>query len=198
MADPQADRERVHPESRAEWRAWLVGHHRSSPGVWLVSWRKHTGKPVISYDEAVEEALCVGWVDSLGRKLDHDRTMLYFSPRRPGSAWSRPNKQRVERLLAAGLMTEAGVRVVEAAKRDGSWTRLDEVEDLVVPADLAAAFDRHPGSREQWDAFPRSPRRAILEWIVLAKKPETRAKRVEETARLAALGERANERPRRP
>ena len=197
MSQSHADRERVPAGTRAEWRRWLDAHHGSSPGAWLVSWRKHTGKPAIPYADAVEEALRVGWVDSLGRKLDDRRTMLYFAPRKPGSGWSRPNKQRVQRLLAAGDMGTAGLRVVEAAKRDGSWTMLDEVEDLVVPDDLAAAFDRHPGSRTEWDGFPRSPRRAILEWIVQAKKPETRAKRIEEAARLAALGERANEWRRR-
>jgi uncharacterized protein YdeI (YjbR/CyaY-like superfamily) len=196
MSVPHADRERVHPETRAEWRAWLAANAATRSGVWLVFWRKQSGRPVLSYVDAVEEALCFGWIDSQGRGLDDERTMLYFAPRKPGSAWSRPNKQRVERLLAAGAMAPAGLRAVEAAKRDGSWRRLDEVEDLVVPDDLAAAFDRHPGAREQWDAFPRSPRRAMLEWIVQARRPETRAKRVEQTARSAARGERANERPR--
>lgn len=192
-----AERERVHSETRAAWRAWLQAHHADRPGVFLVSWKKHTGKPALTYDEAVEEALCVGWVDSKPAKLDADRTMLWFSPRKPGSAWSRPNKQRVERLEAAGLMSEAGRRVVAAARADGSWTRLDDVEDLVVPDDLAVAFDRHAGSREQWEGFPRSAKRGILEWIVQARRPETRARRVEETARLAARGERANQwRPR--
>lgn len=192
-----AERERVHPETRAAWRAWLEEHHTERPGVFLVSWKKHTGKPALTYDEAVEEALCFGWVDSKPAKLDEDRTMLWFSPRKPGSAWSRPNKQRVERLEAAGLMREAGRRAVEAAGADGSWTRLDEVEDLVVPDDLAEAFARHPGSREAWEGFPRSAKRGILEWIVQARRPETRARRVEETARLAARGERANQwRPR--
>lgn len=187
------DRKQVHPDSRAEWRAWLAANHEDSPGVWVVSWRKASGREAVGYVDLVEEALAYGWIDSVARRLDDERTMLYFCRRKPGSAWSRPNKQRVERLLAAGAMDAAGLRVIESAKADGSWSRLDEVEDLVVPPDLAAAFDRHPGSREQWDAFPRSPRRAILEWIVLAKRPETRAKRVDETARLAARGERANQ-----
>jgi uncharacterized protein YdeI (YjbR/CyaY-like superfamily) len=119
--------------------------------------------------------------------------MLYFSPRKPRSGWSRPNKERVARLEAAGAMQPAGAAVVAQARADGSWTLLDEVEDLVVPDDLAAAFDAHLGSREQWDAFPPSARRGILEWIVQARKPETRAARVGETARLAAVGERANQ-----
>ncbi len=193
MSTPPIDRELVHLETRAQWRAWLDAHHETSPGAWLVSWKKHTGKPALSYDEVVEEALCFGWVDSRPAKLDEDRTMLLFSPRKRGSAWSRPNKERVERMLTAGLMWPAGLALVEAAKADGTWSLLDDVENLVVLDDLAAAFDRYPGSRDRWDAFPRSAKRGILEWIVQAKRPETRARRVDETARLAAQGERANQ-----
>jgi len=191
------DAERVHPENREQWRAWLAGHHAGRPGVWLVSWKKHTGRPRMSYDESVEEALAYGWVDSRPGRLDDDRTMLWFSPRKPGSAWSRPNKERVARLEAEGRMAPAGRRAVEVAKANGAWERLDAVEDLVVPDDLAAAFAAHPGARERWEGFPRSARRGILEWIVQAKREETRRKRVEETAALAARGERANQwRPR--
>jgi len=193
---PHAERERVAATTREEWRAWLDENAAASTGVWLVSWKKHTGKPAMTYDESVEEALRVGWVDSKPSRLDEDRTMLWFAPRRRGSAWSRPNKQRIERLEREGLMTNAGRALVEAAKADGTWTLLDDVEDLVVPEDLAAAFEEHPGSREQWDGFPRSARRGILEWIVQAKRAETRRTRVQETARLAARGERANSWPR--
>ena len=183
----------VHPGSRAAWRAWLAEHHGRSAGAWLVSWKKHTSRLALTYDEAVEEALCFGWVDSKPRRLDADRSALWFSPRRRGSAWSRSNKERVARMEAAGLMTDAGRSVVEAAKADGTWILLDAVEDLIVPDDLAAAFDARPGSRARFDAFPRSVRRGILEWIVQAKRPATRAARVAETARLAERGERANQ-----
>jgi uncharacterized protein YdeI (YjbR/CyaY-like superfamily) len=193
----QDDAERVHAETRAAWRAWLAEHAATAGRAWLVSWRAGTGRPVVAYDAAVTEALAFGWVDSVQREVDDDRTMLCSTARRPGSAWSRPNEVRVEALEREGLMTDAGRRVVEAAKADGSWTVLDDVEDLVVPPDLAEAFARHPGSRERWDAFPRSPRRGILEWIVQAERPETRARRVEETAAMAARGERADHwRPR--
>jgi uncharacterized protein YdeI (YjbR/CyaY-like superfamily) len=187
--------ERVQPDSVAQWRAWLAEHHARREGVWLVTWRAGSAGPKISYDESVEQALCFGWVDSKGKALDSERTMLWFAPRKARSGWSRPNKRRVERLLAAGLMAAPGLAVVEAAKADGSWTLLDAVEDLVVPDDLAAAFDSAPPAREHWDAFPRSVKRSILEWIVLAKRPETRARRVAETAGKAARNERANERP---
>jgi uncharacterized protein YdeI (YjbR/CyaY-like superfamily) len=182
--------ERFHPESRAEWRAWLTEHHDRSDAVWLVLWRPRSGRAGLTYDESVEEALCFGWIDGKAAGLDDERTMLRFSPRRRGSGWARSNKLRVERLLAEGLMTEAGLALIEEAKRDGSWTKLDAVEDLVVPDDLAAALAAHPGARENWDGFSRSVRRAALLRIVEAKRPETRAKWVAETARLSARGER--------
>ena len=182
--------ERFHPESRAEWRAWLAGHHDRRDEVWLVLWRQWSGRTGLTYEEAVQEALCFGWIDGKSAGVDDERTMLRFSPRKRGSGWARSNKLRVERLLAEGLMTEAGLALIEEAKRDGSWTRLDAVEDLVVPDDLAAALAGHPGARENWDGFPRSVRRAALLGIVEAKRPETRAKRVAETARLTARGER--------
>jgi uncharacterized protein YdeI (YjbR/CyaY-like superfamily) len=155
-----------------------------------VFWRKGSGRTGLTYDEAVEEALCFGWIDGRAGKLDDRRTMIWFSPRKRGSGWARTNKVRVERLLAEGLMAPPGLALIEEAKRDGSWTRLDAVEDLAVPDDLAAAFAGQPGSRERWDGLPRSVRRAALEWIVQAKRPETRARRVTETAQMAARGER--------
>lgn len=189
---------RVHAETATAWAAWLSEHHDDTDGVWLVSWKKHTGRPTVSYDDAVTEALRFGWIDSLGRRLDDDRTMLWFSPRRGGSGWSRPNKQRIARLEREGRLEPPGRAVIDRAKADGTWTLLDDVEDLIVPEDLAAAFDDHPGARAHWERFPPSARRAILEWIVQAKRDATRARRIAETARLAAEGERANQwRPKR-
>ncbi len=181
----------VHAETRGQWRAWLVENHLTEQSVWLISWKKATGKPAVTYEESVLEALAVGWVDSRPRKLDDERTMLYFSPRKPTSAWSRPNKARISILQTQGLMLPAGEKTVSVAKKNGSWSILDEVEDLIVPEDLSIAFDEHPPSRENWDTFPRSARRGILEWIVMAKRPETRQNRILETARLAAMNQRA-------
>ncbi|MCO1654278.1 YdeI/OmpD-associated family protein [Pseudonocardia humida] len=183
--------ERVEPATLDEWRAWLAANHDRATGVWLVLRKPSVPGPGVRYVESVEQALCFGWVDSKAKGLDAERTMQYFTPRRARSGWARPNKQRIERLLATGQMAPAGLAVVEAAKADGSWTLLDDVEDLVVPDDLAAAFDARPGSREQWEAFPRSPRRLMLVWLVEARRPETRAKRVAEIADRAAVGERA-------
>lgn len=183
----------VHPLSRAEWREWLAANHARPQGVWLVTYKKATGKPRIDYDEAVEEALCFGWIDSKPNKLDDERSLLWFAPRKAGTGWSRPNKQRVERSLARGLMTDAGRAKIEAARADGSWTSLDAVEALELPADLAAALAGLPPAAEHFEAFPRSVKRGILEWITTARRAETRARRVDETARLAQRNERANQ-----
>lgn len=190
---PEPPPNSVHPLSRAEWRAWLEANHTRGEGVWLITNKKASGKPRLEYDQAVEEALCFGWVDSRPNKLDDERSRLWFAPRKPGSNWSRPNKQRAEKMIAAGLMAPAGLARVEAAKQDGSWTALDEVEALAVPPDLAAALAVDPQAAAFWDAFPRSVRRGILEWILNARTAETRARRVEETARLAAQNIRANQ-----
>jgi uncharacterized protein YdeI (YjbR/CyaY-like superfamily) len=177
----------------SQWRAWLKANHTRRASVWLVTYKKGTSRPHLRYDDAVSEALCWGWIDSLPRKLDDERTMLRFSPRSKNTGWSALNKQRVEQMIAAKRMQPAGMAKIEAAKADGSWNRLDVVEALEVPPDLVAAFKTLPGSAKTFDAFPRSVKRGILEWIQAAKKPETRAKRIIETATLAAQGKRANQ-----
>jgi uncharacterized protein YdeI (YjbR/CyaY-like superfamily) len=170
-------------------------NHASSTGAWLVTWRKGHG-PVLDYGEAVEEALCFGWVDSTGGRYDEHRTKLYFAPRKVRSVWSASNKERVVRLIADGRMRPAGLAAIERAKANGSWTALDAIEQGIVPPDLSAALEAHPPAAERFAAFPWSARRAILIWVADAKKPETRAARVLETAVRAAKNERANERPR--
>jgi uncharacterized protein YdeI (YjbR/CyaY-like superfamily) len=183
----------VHADDRGTWRAWLEANHATATGAWLVTWRRGQG-PVLDYGEAVEEALCFGWVDSKGGKLDDARTKLYFSPRRPRSPWSASNKARVERLVAEGLMRPAGQAAIGRARANGSWTALDDVERGIVPDDLAEALASHPPAADRFAAFPWSARRAILLWISQAKRPETRAARILATASSAARNERANER----
>jgi uncharacterized protein YdeI (YjbR/CyaY-like superfamily) len=183
----------VHPLTRQEWREWLASHHQQTEGVWLISYKKHTGKKDFSHDEAIEEALCFGWIDSKPRALDDERAMNWFAPRKPGTGWSRLNKERIEKLIAAGLMTPAGLAKVEAAKADGSWNALDGVEAIEIPPDLDAEFAKYEHAAANFAAFPRFTKRAILEWIGNAKRPDTRAKRVEETARLAEQNVRANQ-----
>ena len=153
--------------------------------MWLVTFKKSSSRPSVGYDASVEEALCYGWVDSRKNSLDDERSMLWFAPRRKGSSWSKSNKDRVERLTKAGLMTAPGFAKVEAAKIDGMWNALDAVENLEFPPDLEIAFAEHPGSAQNFEAFPRWVKRAILEWILTAKREATRTRRIEDTAQLA-------------
>ena len=186
-----AEHERVEVTSRDALRQWLKANHQRPDSIWLVTWKKPSPRHV-PYDAIVEEALCFGWIDSQPRSLDDDRTMVRLSPRKPTSGWSAINKRRVEHLIASGRMADSGMAAIEVAKRNGAWTVLDDAHALEPPPELVTAFERHPGARDQFLAFPPSARRAILEWIALAKREETRAARIEETARLAARGERAN------
>jgi uncharacterized protein YdeI (YjbR/CyaY-like superfamily) len=183
--------------SREQWRAWLTENHTQPAGIWLVTFKKAEGAAHVSYGAVVEEALCFGWIDSKPRVLDASRSMLWLSPRKPRSNWSSVNKERIARMLAAGQMHPAGLAKVEAAQADGSWARLDEVDALRIPPDLAKAFDGNEGAAANFDAFPRSTKKGILEWILSAKRAETRAARVQETAELAARNERANQWPRK-
>ena len=191
------DHPRVEVASRAELRAWLQGNHTRTTSIWLVTWKKAAVARHVPYSDVVDEALCFGWIDSLPRKLDADRTMVRLSPRKPGSAWSAVNKTKIERLLADGRMTNAGLAAIDRAKADGSWSLLDSSATLSPPPDLAKALTADPAAKLNFDAFPPSVRRAILEWITQAKTPETRARRINETARLAADNIRANH-PRQP
>lgn len=192
MANKPDSLERYYAANRAEWRAWLEHNHASSSGVWLIYYKKESGKPRVAYDEAVEEALCFGWIDSKPNKLDDERYMQLFSPRKSGSAWSKLNKERVERLIAQGLMASAGMALVEASRQDGTWSALDDVEALTVPDDLTAALAANPTAMGFFDAFPPSSKKNILWWIESAKKPETRQKRIDETVSMAAQNLRAN------
>jgi uncharacterized protein YdeI (YjbR/CyaY-like superfamily) len=176
----------VEVPDRDAWRAWLAANHDTSPGVWLVIHKKNSNGRSQSYDEAVEEALAFGWIDSTANRYDEDRYLLLVTPRKPGSGWAASNKARVERLVAEGRMAEPGLAKVESAKRDGSWSSLDDVEALVVADDLAAALDANPAARRNFDAFSDSVKKLVLYRVYSAKRPETRAKRIDEAVRLAA------------
>lgn len=184
---------RVTVRSRQEWRSWLESNHDRSDGIWLVTFKKAEGTAYVAYPDLVEEALCFGWIDSVKRRIDKRRSRLLMTPRKPGSGWARSNKERVERLEREGAMTAAGRAAVTAAREDGSWIALGEVEALIEPADLADALDADPVARRNWDGFPPSTRRGILQWIATAKRPETRVRRIEETATQASKGIRANQ-----
>jgi uncharacterized protein YdeI (YjbR/CyaY-like superfamily) len=186
------DFERVQVESRAELRSWLEANYMRVESVWLVTYKVHIPDKYVSWDEVVEEALCFGWIDSLPRKLDEDRSMLLLSPRRPGSPWSRLNKKRIEKLLAMDLIKPPGLAVIERAKQDGSWTIYDEVEDLVIPDDLADALAGNKLAERNFNAFSDSSKKGILWWIRSARNSDTYQKRVSETVELAKHNIRAN------
>ncbi len=184
---PAADGEPdVEVRARADLRAWLAENHGRSASVWVVIWKKHTAH-YVPFGDLVEELLCWGWVDSRTRGVDQDRSSVLIAPRNPQSAWSAVNKAKVEAARASGAMTPAGEALIAAAKANGMWHFLDDVERLERPADLTEALG---GAQGAWDAWPRSIRRATLEWIKTAKTPETRARRIAETAAAAREGRR--------
>ena len=180
-----------HPTDLAAWRTWLTANHDTARGVWVASWRNSSERERVAYADLVEEAICFGWIDSTVNTLDDERGLQLMTPRKPRSGWTRLNRQRVAALEAQGRMTEAGLRVVEAAKANGSWTIYDSVEDLIEPDDLAEALDASPAARTAWDGFPPSARKQMLWWVISARKPETRAGRIAKVTSEAASGRRA-------
>ncbi|KZF05189.1 MAG: YdeI/OmpD-associated family protein [Rhodococcus sp. (in: high G+C Gram-positive bacteria)] len=181
----------IHAETRTQWRTWLSSNHSSVRGVWLCSWRTDTGRPRCPYPEAVEEAICFGWIDSTSTILDEERNLQLFTPRRSKSSWTRLNRERAADMEARGLMTDAGRDAIAAAKANGWWTILDQVEDLRESAELKAALDRVPHARRNWDSFPPSARKQMLWWIVSASRDATRAARIAHIVSDAAVGRRA-------
>lgn len=178
--------ETVCPQSRQEWRKWLMRNHRVKQSVWLIAYKKKSNVPSVVWSDAVDEALCFGWIDSVRKPVDHEKFIQLFSKRKANSGWSKINKQKVQRLIDEGLMAEAGLEVIERAKQNGSWSILDKVEELEIPRDLSKEFKARPGSRQYFLSLSKSSRKAILQWLVLAKRPETRQKRLTEIAELAA------------
>lgn len=181
MAKFEDQLDKIEAIDRATWRSWLAQNHQSAIGVWLVYYKVKSGKPSVGYSEAVKEALCFGWIDSKVKSLDDDRYMQIFTPRKPKGVWSKLNKQYIEELFEQGLMTEAGLKKIEAAKLDGSWTLLDEIEALIVPSDLAEALKNNAIAKQNFEVFSPSTRKVILYWIDSAKRSETRQTRIEKT-----------------
>lgn len=177
------------PKDLAHWRSWLEENHMTKKAVWLVFYTKASGKNVISWSEAVDQALCFGWIDSKKIKIDKEISHQYFSKRKAKSTWSKINKDKIDRLMAEGLMAPAGLEIIEIAKQNGSWNLLDEVEKLIVPEDLDQALKANPGAEEYFLNLSKSTRKFMLTWILFAKSPETRQKRINEIAELAAKGQ---------
>lgn len=187
-----AEFEKIYATNRADFRKWLEVNHTSAPGIWLIYYKKHSGKPSISYPEAVKEALCFGWIDSKVNTIDDERYMQVFTPRKAKSVWSALNKKYIAELQGQNLMTAAGLKCIEVAKQNSQWESLDKVEALEIPDDLAIAFDKNKIAKRNFETFPPSSKKVILQWIASAKREQTRQKRIEETVTLAAQNIRAN------
>lgn len=175
-----------YPESPADWRKWLERNHLSKQAVWLVCYNRNSGKKSITWAESVDVALCFGWIDSKKIKIDDERTHQFFSERKASSTWSKINKVKVAQLIEKGLMTEAGYKSIAVAKENGSWTILDSVEELIVPEDLDAGLKNNVVAREFFEGLSKSSKKMMLQWLVLARRPETRQKRIAEILECAA------------
>ncbi|WP_246581610.1 YdeI/OmpD-associated family protein [Echinicola shivajiensis] len=181
--------EEYYPANCADWQKWLEANHHSKQSVWIVFYNKNSGKDSISWSEAVETALCFGWIDSKKQTIDEFSYRQFYSKRKPNSTWSKINKDKVQMLIETGQMMPAGFESIEIAKQNGLWTILDEVEELIVPKDLEATFITQKGSKDYFLSLNKSMRKTILQWIVLAKIAETRQNRINQVAELAAKGQ---------
>jgi len=184
----KAGPETIYLSSQRQWRNWLQKNHSKQQAVWLIFYKKNLNVPTMIWSDAVDEALCFGWIDSIRKTIDEQRFVQFFSKRKAKSTWSKINKEKVKQLIAADLMMPAGLQIIEMAKQNGSWAMLDEVEEVLIPKDLDKAFKARPGSKQFFLSLSRSVRKMILQWIVLAKREETRQKRILEIADRAALG----------
>lgn len=173
------------PKDQQEWREWLQSNHHKKQSVWIIYYKKKSKIPTVTYSEAVDEALCFGWIDSKSKPIDNEKFMQFFSKRKAKSVWSRINKDKIERLTSEGRMTKAGFDSIEIAKQNGSWTILDEAEALIIPSDLDDEFKKRPDAQSYFLSLSRSDKRNILQWLTLAKRQETRQKRISEIADLA-------------
>jgi len=185
--------QQFYAKNRGAWRKWLEKNHKTSPGIWLLYYKKSTGKPRVEYNDAVEEALCFGWIDSMEKSLDEERFMQRFTPRKPKSGWSKSNKDRVEKLMKEGLMKEAGLNAIRIAQENGSWESLDKIyapaDQLEIPGDLKKAFARNKKAGANFEKFPVFAKRQFLHWINQAKRPETRKNRIRTIVQKSSMNE---------
>lgn len=168
-----------------EWRVWLQENHQASNGIHVIMYKIEHEMPSMRWEEAVRVALCYGWIDSTVKSLGDGKRRQYFCPRKPKSVWSRVNKNHLEELIASDLMHESGLKVIEIAKKNGSWTALDDVENEIIPEDLKASFDKNPRALENFQNFTRGQRKSYLYWLNQAKREETRQKRITEIVTLS-------------
>lgn len=178
-----------YPTNREYWRKWLEENHQIKNSVWLIFYKNKSNQPTVKYSDAVDEALCFGWIDSKAKAIDDEKFMQFFCKRKPKSVWSKVNKEKVDRLIENGSMTEAGYQSIEIAKQNGSWSVLDAAESLIIPDDLESEFKKHTQAGDYFQSLSRTDKRNILQWIILAKRNETRIKRIEEIVQSAAQGQ---------
>ncbi|WP_306352293.1 YdeI/OmpD-associated family protein [Flavobacterium sp. '19STA2R22 D10 B1'] len=182
----KTDIETFCPRSQQEWRQWLEENHHLKRSIWLIYYKKKSNVPTITWSDAVDEALCFGWIDSTKKSIDDHTFMQFFCQRKPNSVWSKINKTKIDRLITHGLMAPAGHKSIDTAKQNGSWTILDEVEELKIPVDLEIEFKKEEGSIDFFLGLSKSARKSILQWLVMAKREETKQKRIREIVKLAA------------
>ncbi len=187
---PNKEVETFCPASRTEWREWLEKHHQAKQSIWLVYFRVSAEVTSLTWSEAVDEALCFGWIDSTKKTIDEERYMQYFSKRKPSSTWSKINKDKVAQLIRDNLMAKAGLDSIKIAKENGNWSLMDDVEKLIVPEDLKIALNTHESAMAFFQSQSKSIKKQMLHWVVVAKRTETRQKRINEIAQMAAQGRR--------
>lgn len=168
--------EHFHPETKEQWRTWLEENHLKKDAVWLVHSKQNSGKPVLRWSDAVDEALCFGWIDSKGVSIDEFTFKQYYCKRKPTSTWSKINKEKVKKLIKDNKMADAGLKCIKVAKQNGSWTILDDVEKLIIPPDLATALKSTLTTR--FRDLSKSVQKSLLQDLVLAKTNETRNRRI--------------------
>ncbi len=173
------------PSNKDEWREWLEKNHKKEESIWLIFYKKKSANFNLSWSQAVDEAICFGWIDSVKKSLDEERYIQYFTKRKPTSIWSKINKNKVETLTKQGLMSDAGLKCVRIAKENGSWTILDIVEKLIIPEDLERNFQQYPNSKDYFQSLSVVIRKRLLYWVISAKKKDTREKRIGEIAEMA-------------
>ncbi len=172
--------EQFYPTSRKDWRRWLKTNHRSKQSVWLVCYKKKSNTPTISWSHAVDEALCFGWIDSVRKSIDDEKFIQFFSKRKPNGTWSKVNKEKIKQLIDSKLMMPAGFESIERAKQNGSWTLLDEVEELIIPNDLEKELEVNIEAKDYFFSLSKSAKKILLHRLAFAKQKETRQKRINE------------------
>jgi uncharacterized protein YdeI (YjbR/CyaY-like superfamily) len=178
-----------YPKSRAEWRRWLARYSEIENRIYLIVYHKKSGKPSVGFQEAIDEAICFGWIDSKGKKRDRDSSYWCFSRRNPKSTWGRTSRERAARMIQSGLMTDRGLAMIELAKRTGTWEAYADAENLLVPSDLQQRLENNPKAQRNFESFAPSSKRIVLQWIAAAKRPETRERRIKRTVELAEHNE---------